>query len=158
NWSSRVQIVSIVPMPAPNARAITASRSGVKSGKSRWQWLSTSIGFQRLRQRNLPLLTPLSAGNPQSGGQDADLRGAGRLLDREDRPHDRLLLVEIEAVGTGELLADLGPYPRPTIRFTTRSAARGIDGTTCKLLAQQLFERTITLLRVGARQPLGKTV
>ncbi len=38
-----VPMVSIVPTPAAAARAITASRSSAKSGKSRWQWLSTSI-------------------------------------------------------------------------------------------------------------------
>src|SRR6476646_722760 len=31
------------PTPAASARATTASSSGAKSGKSRWQWLSTSI-------------------------------------------------------------------------------------------------------------------
>src|SRR3990167_10755283 len=38
-----VEIVTVVPTPAALARAITASRSASKSGKSRWQWLSTSI-------------------------------------------------------------------------------------------------------------------
>src|SRR5205085_2216866 len=31
------------PTPAPSARATTASSSVAKSGKSRWQWLSTSM-------------------------------------------------------------------------------------------------------------------
>src|SRR5262245_31000170 len=33
------------PTPAATARAITASRSASKSGKSRWQWLSTSTAL-----------------------------------------------------------------------------------------------------------------
>src|SRR4051812_9081656 len=31
------------PMPAASARAMTASSSAANSGKSRWQWLSTSM-------------------------------------------------------------------------------------------------------------------
>ena len=40
---TRVEIVTIRPIPAASARATMASRSAAKSGKSRWQWLSTSI-------------------------------------------------------------------------------------------------------------------
>ena len=40
---TRVEIVTMRPMPASAARATMASRSAAKSGKSRWQWLSTSI-------------------------------------------------------------------------------------------------------------------
>ena len=40
---TRVEIVTMRPMPAARARATTASSSAAKSGKSRWQWLSTSI-------------------------------------------------------------------------------------------------------------------
>src|SRR3954447_8125704 len=36
-------MVTIRPIPAAPARATMASRSSAKSGKSRWQWLSTSI-------------------------------------------------------------------------------------------------------------------
>src|SRR5882762_9534073 len=35
------------PIPAAPARATMASRSSTKSGKSRWQWLSTSIVLRR---------------------------------------------------------------------------------------------------------------
>ena len=41
---TRVEIVTMRPMPAASARATMPSRSSAKSGKSRWQWLSTSIG------------------------------------------------------------------------------------------------------------------
>src|SRR4051794_31211274 len=37
------------PIPAASARATMASRSSAKSGKSRWQWLSTSILLGRRR-------------------------------------------------------------------------------------------------------------
>src|ERR1700675_4580974 len=36
-------MVTMRPMPAVSARATMASRSSAKSGKSRWQWLSTSM-------------------------------------------------------------------------------------------------------------------
>src|SRR5215475_2851327 len=39
-----VEIVTMRPTPASAARATMASRSAEKSGKSRWQWLSTSMG------------------------------------------------------------------------------------------------------------------
>src|SRR5262249_47551863 len=41
---TRVEIVTMHAIPAARARAITASSSPAKSGKSRWQWLSISIG------------------------------------------------------------------------------------------------------------------
>src|SRR5450755_2454736 len=47
SWLSRrtrVEMVSMRPIPASAARATTASSSLAKSGKSRWQWLSTSMG------------------------------------------------------------------------------------------------------------------
>src|SRR6188768_1951209 len=44
---TRVEIVTMRPMPADLARATTSSSSSLKSGKSRWQWLSTSMS--RLR-------------------------------------------------------------------------------------------------------------
>src|SRR6266436_2880774 len=40
---TRVEMVMMRAMPAPCARATTASSSSAKSGKSRWQWLSISI-------------------------------------------------------------------------------------------------------------------
>ncbi len=40
---TRVEIVTMRPMPAARARATTPSSSSAKSGKSRWQWLSTSM-------------------------------------------------------------------------------------------------------------------
>src|SRR6266481_6641374 len=43
-----VQIVKNALTPARRARAITSSRSAPKSAKSRWQWLSTSIGSAAL--------------------------------------------------------------------------------------------------------------
>src|SRR5688500_4292242 len=43
NLRTRVQIVTMRPMPAAPARSTTVSVSPAKSGKSRWQWLSTSI-------------------------------------------------------------------------------------------------------------------
>src|SRR3954453_6085132 len=42
---TRVEIVTIRPIPAASARATIASRSSAKSGKSRWQWLSTSMSL-----------------------------------------------------------------------------------------------------------------
>src|SRR5207244_6849088 len=45
---TRVEMVTMRPMPAVPARATMASRSSVKSGKSRWQWLSTSISNRSL--------------------------------------------------------------------------------------------------------------
>src|SRR6185312_16473198 len=48
---TRVEIVTMRPMPASAARATMASRSGAKSGKSRWQWLSTSMEFYLCRRR-----------------------------------------------------------------------------------------------------------
>ena len=51
------EIVTMRPMPAARARATTASSSAAKSGKSRWQWLSTSIVSALLRARH-------SAGTP----------------------------------------------------------------------------------------------
>src|SRR5262249_4593352 len=41
---TRVEIVTMRVIPAARARATTASSSPAKSGKSRWQWLSISIG------------------------------------------------------------------------------------------------------------------
>src|SRR5439155_584521 len=41
---TRVEMVTRRAMPAACARATTASSSSAKSGKSRWQWLSISIG------------------------------------------------------------------------------------------------------------------
>src|ERR1700722_10443910 len=52
---TRVEIVTIRPMPAVSARATMPSRSSAKSGKSRWQWLSTSIAFCRLRRRRFDI-------------------------------------------------------------------------------------------------------
>ena len=43
-WRRRVQIVTMRVTPAAAARATTASISPAKSGKSRWQWLSTRAG------------------------------------------------------------------------------------------------------------------
>src|SRR3569832_2566632 len=40
---TRVEMVTMRPPPAARARATTASSSVAKSGKSRWQWLSTSV-------------------------------------------------------------------------------------------------------------------
>src|SRR5437868_5548024 len=40
---TRVEIVTMWPIPAASARATMASSSAAKSGKSRWQWLSTSM-------------------------------------------------------------------------------------------------------------------
>ena len=40
---TRVEIVTMRPIPAARARDTIPSRSSAKSGKSRWQWLSTNI-------------------------------------------------------------------------------------------------------------------
>src|ERR1700742_4209380 len=48
---TRVEIVTMRPMPASAARATMASRSAAKSGKSRWQWLSTSMRYYLFRRR-----------------------------------------------------------------------------------------------------------
>src|SRR5215471_18554829 len=40
---TRVEMVTMRAMPAARARATTASSSPAKSGKSRWQWLSTNV-------------------------------------------------------------------------------------------------------------------
>src|SRR5262249_8772389 len=48
----RVEIVTTRSTPAACARAITASSSPAKSGKSRWQWLS--ISMRCTRQRSMP--------------------------------------------------------------------------------------------------------
>src|SRR3954462_11193916 len=40
---TRVEIVTMRPTPAASARATMVSSSAAKSGKSRWQWLSTSM-------------------------------------------------------------------------------------------------------------------
>src|SRR5262249_35814997 len=40
---TRVEMVTMRAIPAARARATTASSSPAKSGKSRWQWLSTSM-------------------------------------------------------------------------------------------------------------------
>src|SRR5579872_6919366 len=45
---TRVDIVTMRPTPAASARATMPSRSSAKSGKSRWQWLSISIGSRLL--------------------------------------------------------------------------------------------------------------
>ena len=42
---TRVEIVTILMTPAFSARATMPSRSSAKSGTSRWQWLSTSMGY-----------------------------------------------------------------------------------------------------------------
>src|SRR3954469_17156656 len=40
---TRVEMVTMRLTPAASARATTASSSEANSGKSRWQWLSTSM-------------------------------------------------------------------------------------------------------------------
>src|SRR5690242_19411304 len=80
NWSSLVPIVSIVATPAARARARTASRSPAKSGKSRWQWLSTSI-----------VPAPLASGARRLG-LDKAREDAAR---RRQRPARRQLLRQI---------------------------------------------------------------
>jgi hypothetical protein len=40
---TRVEMVTMRPMPCAFARATTASSSLAKSAKSRWQWLSISM-------------------------------------------------------------------------------------------------------------------
>src|SRR5438132_7388161 len=40
---TRVEMVTMRPIPAAWARATTASSSPAKSGKSRWQWLSINM-------------------------------------------------------------------------------------------------------------------
>ena len=54
------------PTPAVSARATSASRSSAKSGKSRWQWLSTSMACKRfnppLVQRSAETRRPAAAG------------------------------------------------------------------------------------------------
>src|SRR5262249_35778684 len=42
---TRVEMVTMRAMPAACARAITASSSPAKSGKSRWQWRSINMRF-----------------------------------------------------------------------------------------------------------------
>src|SRR5438477_10720382 len=44
---TRVEMVTINATPCAAARATTASVSAAKSGKSRWQWLSTSMASGR---------------------------------------------------------------------------------------------------------------
>src|SRR5947209_16191855 len=44
---TRVEMVTMRPIPAAAARATMPSRSSAKSGKSRWQWLSTSMSSNR---------------------------------------------------------------------------------------------------------------
>ena len=62
---TRVEMVTMRPTPAARARATTPSRSSAKSGKSRWQWLSTSM-VRHLAARWLRVRH--SAGTPGAGG------------------------------------------------------------------------------------------
>src|SRR3954454_15240623 len=43
SFLTRVEIVTMRPIPAARARDTIPSRSSAKSGKSKWQWLSTSM-------------------------------------------------------------------------------------------------------------------
>ena len=63
NCVTRVQMVCRVPTPASAARASTPSMSSPKSGKSRWQWLSTSIRTLTSGLRS-PCYPPRIAGKP----------------------------------------------------------------------------------------------
>src|SRR6516164_2655116 len=46
NRCTRVEIVTIRAIPSVRARATTSSSSLAKSGKSRWQWLSTNMAVR----------------------------------------------------------------------------------------------------------------
>src|ERR1043166_8357969 len=58
--------------PAAPARATIASSSFAKSGKSRWQWLSTSMASDRLARFRLDIARKNRRGRRQLGsGRDA---------------------------------------------------------------------------------------
>src|SRR5512143_67995 len=63
---TRVEIVTRRPMPAARARSTTASSSAAKSGKSRWQWLSTSMDQVFSSVSTKRGKTPTGAGNAAS--------------------------------------------------------------------------------------------
>src|ERR1700733_8430504 len=67
NSESFVPIVTQVPTPASRARPTTAATCGAKSGKSRWQWLSTSMGTQK---PGLQSAAPRRVRERVRGGQD----------------------------------------------------------------------------------------
>ena len=76
----RVQIVTIRVTPAARARAITSGSSPSKSGKSRWQWLSTSSG--RVQRR-------ASSGSPRG-------ERARRLVDLQHHIHEKRGRVKVD--------------------------------------------------------------
>src|SRR5262249_33627165 len=73
NWLSLVPMVRKWPTPAARAEASTVSSSGAKSGKARWQWLSTSIaktGRARPRIQALQYAVLLRACDQARGRND----------------------------------------------------------------------------------------
>ena len=106
-------MVTIRATPAAAARATTASTSPAKSGKSRWQWLSTrESGMGRL-----------AAGE---GSGSVGPRLGGRRIDLQQGIEDHLGGVKVDRAGVGGAPGELGDEvgPEPALR---RGGAEPVD-------------------------------
>ena len=100
-WRSRVQIVTMRVTPAAAARATTASISPAKSGKSRWQWLSTRAGGG---------IGALAAGE---GSGRVGPRLGGRRVDLQEGIEDHLGGVKVDRAGVARCARRAAAPARP---------------------------------------------
>src|SRR5258708_23384561 len=106
NSLTLVQMVRNVPMPARRARASPSPRSAAKSGKSRWQWLSTSIVSATLRAFCPTLFPVLFLGAFHDIAREDSLRLRQRRSRLERAGSERCEVARIRRYG--ELVEQLG--------------------------------------------------